>query len=152
MQFNNLNMQVPYEVKFINQLKGRGLIALQPIKKGTLVYDGTSVGKTYFNSREDFENWAIGKSKKEIENALSFSYGTSGRIALLKVPMFINHSSSPNVKSVDPLFDLTYAIRDIDAGEEICEDYSTWDQIDWFDELCNDYQNLGYHQVALLYK
>ena len=49
----------------------------------------------------------------------------------LNIDQYINHSSEPN--SCHGL-----ALRDIDAGEEIFENYASFDNEDWFQTLNKD--------------
>lgn len=46
----------------------------------------------------------------------------------LNIDQYINHSSKPNCCH-------GVALRDIECGEEILEDYSTFDNEDWFQNL-----------------
>jgi len=51
----------------------------------------------------------------------------------------VNHSHTPNAGAgLEPLS--TYALRDIEKGEELREDYATCEYPAWFLALCKNYE------------
>ena len=51
---------------------------------------------------------------------------------------FMNHSEEPNCVTRSDLS--AYALRDIEAGEQLFEDYSTYEYPDVYYELCETYK------------
>ncbi|MFX1345099.1 MAG: SET domain-containing protein-lysine N-methyltransferase [Promethearchaeota archaeon] len=112
------------EVKFISPKKGKGVVALNEIKKGTIIdvahviplsnNDYKKISKTIlYNYCYD---WEDPKHKPEYKNAISLS-----------ISQFINHSYNPNVRYI---YDYNNnciefkTIRDISKGEEITINYN----------------------------
>ena len=112
------------EVKFISPRKGKGIVALNEIKKGTII----DVAHVIPIPNDDYEKisktilynycyiWEDPKHKPEYKNAISLS-----------ISQFINHSYDPNVRYI---YDYNNnciefkTIRDISKGEEITVNYN----------------------------
>lgn len=52
--------------------------------------------------------------------------------------MMVNHSDDPTVVTRDDGYD--YTTRDVDIGEELTEDYRTYDIVPYYEELCKKYR------------
>jgi SET domain-containing protein len=112
------------EVKFISPKKGKGVIASNEIKKGTIIdiahvvpipnKDYKKISKTILYNYCYI--WEDPKHNPEYKNAISLS-----------ISQFINHSYDPNVRYI---YDYNNdciefeAIRDISKGEEITVNYN----------------------------
>ena len=124
-------MAKPFEVKFISDKKGRGLVATEPIEAGSIV----EVAHVVVLSPEDYI---------QIQDTLLYCYifeweldeegnPVTYAIALNDIE-FINHSSEPNVEYT---FDypekaiIFKAIKDIATGEEILFNYRCHGRDDW---------------------
>ena len=95
-------------------IHGIGLFAVNKILKGTLVWEWDK--DLDIKIRDD---WS-----KENHESFFETYGWRDgfwRFVCFDNARFINHSSNPNL---DGPPDESYAIRDIEAGEELTEDYS----------------------------
>ena len=106
-------------------IQGVGIFAVEPIPAGTLVSRWTPMVDREFMDCE--LDWEPGL-REFVER-----YGWRERRSLLwRVTIdhakFTNHSKAPNLRHVeDAAGDSMVAARDIAAGEEITEDYSTFD-------------------------
>ena len=137
--------KVPYSLENIDQ-KGLGIIATDDIKKGTLIWKPLYI-KRY--NEQTFNklivHMELSTTIESIRFFLNHIYGWNGFIIeLLDDSKYMNHSSNANSGAGDKLgiFDplgCNYALRDINAGEEITDDYSAYDNPSWYLELCKVY-------------
>ena len=51
--------------------------------------------------------------------------------------MMLNHDNNPTVVTREDGYD--YTTRDVEIGEELTEDYRTYDSVQYYDELCKKY-------------
>ena len=51
--------------------------------------------------------------------------------------MMVNHSDNPTVVTREDGYD--YTTRDVNIGEELTEDYRTYDTVPYYEELCRKY-------------
>ncbi|XP_028407745.1 uncharacterized protein LOC114530332 [Dendronephthya gigantea] len=67
---------------------------------------------------------------------------------LMKIDMaeldisMVNHSNDPNVVTRENGLD--YTTRDVNIGEELTEDYKTYDKVSYYEELCQKYGVIHY--------
>lgn len=135
-------MKVAYKVVDIEG-KGKGIVANEDIKKGELVWDVTTSLHHLFYSVENAKSIVsdveyirvleVGVGHATIPNQILYLYDDS---------QYFNHSDCPNCGRLDDnnenaLFSLSlYALRDIDKGEELIENYEKYTFPLWFlDEL-----------------
>lgn len=98
---------------------GKGVYALSPIAAGEVVAEFD--GEVYYGLiNSDFPD--------DVINHL-ISFGPDRARNSAGIAKFLNHSCEPNV-GVKGLFSLV-AMRDIDAGEELCWDYDMSEDSDW---------------------
>ncbi len=109
-------------------IHGLGLFADQDIPKGTLVWKFTPGFDQRF-TREQVEAFP-----KEVRDFLSFYAWQSKKSGLIcnasDNGKYFNHSTGPNVRSAyvegeDEV--VTRAVKDIRSGEELTDDYSTFE-------------------------
>uniref|UniRef100_A0A6C0FDY3 SET domain-containing protein n=1 Tax=viral metagenome TaxID=1070528 RepID=A0A6C0FDY3_9ZZZZ len=112
---------------------GIGMKAIQKIPKGTIVaphidVNGVWRNINYLQKYENIENGPIdmmqdyicrGKFTDYLEG--NFVFVPNEPLTSFPIQMLINHSSNPNLK-INHLRELE-AIRDIQTGEELTEDY-----------------------------
>jgi SET domain-containing protein len=99
-----------------SKIKGEGLFADEPIKKGELILRMS--GRRVSEARLDA---LIARGKLRIDDPFEIAEGEY--IMLDAIPLAINHSCAPNAGIRDK--DNLYALRAIKAGEELSYDYST---------------------------
>jgi uncharacterized protein len=105
---------------------GMGLFADEFIPKGMLIwkFDPESdkiISMEEFRSMDD-------KEKSKIRTYGYSTIGSENIKWLMDNGKYVNHSESPNLKFIS---DSSYAIRDIQQGEELTEDYSDYNECDW---------------------
>ena len=107
--------------------KGLGIFALQPITAGSTVagFGGHVV------ERQEFDQLT--------EDLRTHSLQVDDRLYLVSLPPFapadhVNHSCEPNCGVIGSC--LMVAMRDIEAGEELCFDYAMSDTNDYDEFVC----------------
>lgn len=119
------------EVQWINEIVGCGVIATEPIPKGTVTWVRDALDRQLAPAQVD----ALPVSCRE--TFLKYSYrNTDGHyIFCWDNTRFMNHSFRPNCMATAYGFEL--AVRDIAAGEELTNDYGTLNVIEPF-EACDE--------------
>lgn len=136
-------MQVAYELR-PSPIAGLGLFAKERIPRGTLLwkYSEQSV-KTFHNTHEILESFKT-RTPESILHFLEHAYCWDGHVCEIQDDgRFWNHSKNPNTgSSLEVNEDLasSFALRDIEAGEELLDDYSQHDMLDWFEALCKEHE------------
>jgi len=97
-----------------SQIHGYGLFAKVPIKKGEIISQETNIIKM---SIQVYEN--LPASEKRVWETYAYPY-LGNMVLTMDDGRYINHSDKPNVVSAQ------VASRDIEAGEELNEDYSDY--------------------------
>lgn len=132
--------RVEYEVKECKH--GLGLFAKQFIASGTLIWKyerGVNV-RTY-STQEEVIARLQELSWDERKFFVSHVYIYDGRVnEILDDGMRWNHSESPNTGQNLEDLESSYAIRDIQEGEELLDDYGTYDYPSWFISLAAEYE------------
>lgn len=116
--------------------KGVGVFAAQFIPAATRTDDHHYI---YFNEKETLKILASLQSDEERVTWLSHGFGENGKIAAHDATVddggFINHSDYPaiNIDGHD------YTTRDVKEGEELTENYGLFEEVDFYEELCEKY-------------
>ncbi len=129
-----------------DQYGGIGLFAAEDIKAGDVVWTfDTTVTDIY--SLEDYKK-ALARQDDKAETLIKYAYPANIEVdgAFVKVMFhdldngsYINHDSDPNIGYIEspdhPLYDQRYnvniATRDIRRGEELTNDYFSFDDPDY---------------------
>ena len=107
-----------------SQIQGLGLFALEPIPAGTLVLRSDKQFDKHINPGDVA---SFPKTAQEFLATYGWRYPDGTIAVTLDNGRFINHSATPNlIVTFDPEAS-SYAARDIAAGEELTEDYSSFD-------------------------
>ena len=116
--------------------KGIGVFAAEFIPANTRVYDHQTI---YYNKEEAIAYLASLLNDEERKWWLEHAYGDKGKIAIeYDDSCMINHSKNPTVaKNPDDGHD--YTTRDVYEGEELTEDYRTYEHVPIYQELCDKY-------------
>jgi SET domain-containing protein len=114
-----------------NPQMGLGLFSKELIKKGSIVWEYIE-GVDVRISKEKFEE--LNEAQKEYVYKYCWLKGDGCYYLSCDLTNFINHNYVPNLKVVD---DVTFAIQDIQPGEELFENYQEFDLEfdDYKDEL-----------------
>ena len=130
------------ELRMTPDNKGIGVFATQFIPANQQLYE--YVGKTY-NKEEAIALLDSMSSHEEREFWLVHIYGLNGKFALcLNDGLMINHSYDPTIGRLpgwdeSTEIDHAYALRDIQKGEELTQDYRTFIDPPYFLEVCKKY-------------
>lgn len=129
-------MQIPYEIKETEY--GNGLFATAIIPAGTLIWKyAKDINIREYDGPAALSHLAT-MNFAECQRFLDLTYGQRGLLCeVLDDGKYMNHSTSPNCKT-RPGGD-TYSIRDIEAGEQLFEDYATFDHPDFLYDLLEKY-------------
>ena len=108
-----------------SKIHGIGLFAAEFISKGTLIWKYQS----YLDQTIDDSKFKLlpKRAQEFLLKYASYNIGWGGHILCGDDARFTNHSSDPNTISNDKFS--TIAIRDIQIGEEITENYRTIDDL-----------------------
>lgn len=161
-------MQVRYEIRESTD-RGKGVFALEKIPKGTCVWkffydskEGEADNVAVYNESELRKHFSV-ISDEERDRIIDLAFADYGlKPYAIMVPLddsqYFNHShehncgwyhlcyeaTKSNRKEVFKLPEArhTYALRDIEIGEEIFENYEEYEYPSWFINLLNEYQKL----------
>jgi hypothetical protein len=114
------------ELKFVSEAIGYGIFATSFIPKGTITWVKDELDRVI--KKEDLANY----SPANLENLLKYTYRTAegDYFFCWDLNRYVNHSFQPN-SMITPLgFEI--AIRDIQPGEEMTNDYGTLNVIEAF--------------------
>lgn len=112
------------ELRYIGPQIGHGLVATRPIPRGTVTWAIDPLDR-----RLDPGELALLPAAMGFEPERHLFVGRDGRLILpWDLARFVNHSCSPTCLATDQGYEI--AVRDIEPGEE----------------LTNDYANLGMHE------
>ena len=133
---------VPYEVRE-SGIAGRGIFATRAIARGALIwrYDvGTSVLE---HDEPSLRRRLKGRPKADVIDLLEHIYVWDGlAIEIVDDAKIWNHAASPNTgnhpdeAAGEGDGKSSYALRDIESGEELTDDYALHHDLPWFETLC----------------
>ncbi len=103
----------------INGTIGNGVIATQRIPRGTITWVRDKLDQTISPERLD----ALGELYREMVVTYAFIDRHGDYVLCWDLSRYINHSCEANCLS--PGFDLEIAIRDIEEGEELTDEYGS---------------------------
>ena len=112
------------ELRLVSPHVGYGVFASQPIPKGSLVYvqDPLDIKIT----PQQYQR--LDETSRQLAEKYSFLDAKGNRILSWDAAKFVNHSCHPNTMSTAWGFEV--ALRDIEPGEEITDEYSLFN-LEW---------------------
>ena len=134
-------MQVAYEVRE-SPIAGRGIFVTEPVRRGALIWR-CSEESVKEHDEASLRARLAGMAPEEAKLKLEYIYCWEGMaVEILDDAYLWNHAASPNTGN-HPDGDgdgvSSYALRDIEAGEELTDDYATFVDLPWFEKLCLEY-------------
>lgn len=122
---SNVNVSDNIEVKKSTIVNGFGLFAKRNFVKDEIIYK-----KNYYKiPAEVIDKMFVSNSEEGNALMMEKIWGCGNDYCItLGIDQYINHSNNPNSYH-------GIALRDIKAGEEILENYSSFDNEDWFQQL-----------------
>jgi len=136
-------MSVPFEIRD-DAKHGRGLYALRKIKRGEMVW--FSNRRVQFFREKQFRNFIDALPKRYHESAFMWAWSYTNQKGqqviglVLDEGSLVNHSPQPNTGTHPfcdamksnylrlPCLENNYALRDIEAGEELTDNYEVYDE------------------------
>ena len=129
--------KIKAELKLAPGNKGIGVFAAQFIPANTQVDDHHYI---YYDEQEALEILASLPSDVERRNWLMRGFGKDGKIAVHDANVddggMVNHDDNPTLLEIDGH---EYTTRDVNEGEELTEDYDTYEKVDFYEKLCDKY-------------
>ena len=127
-------------VRYTNTSRGRGIFATRDLPKGALVYHldcGHDANKDWgdcllLSKQTILEMMAVPALRNFVKYIWEYSWFSQenrGYVVDFVIARYTNHCLEPNSGTPgnpDVMPDSSYTLRDIKAGEEICEDYNTY--------------------------
>lgn len=105
------------ELKFINDEMGYGVVAKKFIPKGTITWVQDELDQIF--SPEQVENMHPG-TRRQVDK-YSFRNNNGNFVLCWDLAKYVNHSFKANCLS--SAYDFELAVRDINAGEQLTDDY-----------------------------
>ena len=151
----NRGFLVPVELRFIDENIGHGVFCLNAIGKGQNVWIPNMVKKIHFDELSSKLECMTAANANEF---LRQGFVLANDLDHLCVNVddlgrYTNHSAKPNVGYADfssSQSEISIALRDITAGEELTCDYSGLGSPLWYKILCSKYNVLSTDVVAKL--
>lgn len=165
--------RVPYKIDNVPD-KGKGIIAISPIKRGTLVWNADPNVCQIFTKNE-FEDYLSKLNFEQARDEVMHVYGaesvSKNHVILLRGDARIfNHSSNNSVGEWTSIFgndieaaqkwaiencadlnNCTVAIKDIEIGDELSDNYGSYYDPEWLIDLCDKYNVIPSNMIARLY-
>lgn len=130
-------MLIKYEIREV-PVKGNGLVALEFVPKGTVVWRMTPENAIVFTTPEQYFEYIKDKTPDEKEHFYYHAFTSGNRlIKLLDDTENTNHDDNPNLIS-DHENNCTVALRDIFPGEELTENYLNFTVLPWWEKILAD--------------
>lgn len=118
------------ELRFISPRIGYGVVATRPIPRGTITWVRCALDQTF--SPERVRSMAPGYVS--ILDKYSFVDGRGDYVLCWDLARFVNHSCAASCLS--PGYEFEVAVRDIQPGEELTDDYGLLNLEDEFECHC----------------
>ncbi len=118
------------ELKFVNQSIGYGVFATRHIPAGTITWVRDALDQTF--SAEEIATFD--GEYREILEKYTFIDAAGQAVLCWDLARYLNHSCSANCLAAG--YDFEIAIRDIEKGEELTDDYGSLNLKDSFKCLC----------------
>ena len=118
-------MQIEYEIRDTDI--GKGIYALSNISKGKLIWKYNLHHNVIEYNEKTSKKYLSKLSFLQAQNFLDITYGRGEKLCqILDDGKYMNHSDKPNCKT-NMKTGNTYAICDIKNGEQLFENYATFD-------------------------
>lgn len=105
------------ELKFISEEKGYGVVATKAIPKGTITWVQDQLDRVF----EPAQVAQMNDFYQDIMKKYCFRNNKGQNVLCWDIARFVNHSFSSNC--ITTAYDFELAVRDIQPGEELTDDY-----------------------------
>ena len=127
------------ELRLTPDNKGIGVFTCEFIPANTRVDDPHLI---YFDEQETLKLLASLPNDEARRDWLDHAFGDGGKVGVHNTHLddggMVNHSDNPSLATNND-DDYSYSTRDIQIGEELTEDYRTYDHVPFFEDLCKKY-------------
>ncbi len=133
--------------------KGKGIFTLQTISMYSLIWDFNKADVYIYNEYNAIKLISKLIKDNDIHTLLIYSYFKDNLLVDIRNDdgRFFNHSNNPNVvlgyilinNNIPGNFDpnSTYALRDIEIGEELVDNYNTYgNEPEWYKNILEEYK------------
>jgi uncharacterized protein len=127
---HNLSYLSPKAIVQSSSIQGKGLFAIEPIRKGEIV----CIKGGYVLDRRTLHTVSAVLGPAEIQIAEDLFIGPLSEAEREGSMIFSNHSCEPNISVQGQI--VFVALREIEAGEELTHDWATTDD-DTYEMECN---------------
>lgn len=107
------------ELRFVNDRIGYGVFASRDIPRGTITWAGDALDQSFTGEQIA----AMEPPYQEIVVKYSFLNPDASYVLCWDISRFVNHSCEPSCLA--PGYDFEIAVRDIERGEELTDDYGS---------------------------
>jgi SET domain-containing protein len=142
------------EVRYIDEVKGHGVFALEAVPAGTLIWTPRLVTR---HTEAEARNilFHSGLSREEAQTWLRHTFVLATDLDhvcsnVTDIGRFSNHSTTPTgiyASEERP----SVAARDINVGDELTVDYSGLGSPDWYRALCRELDVISTDEVVRMY-
>jgi len=154
-QHPDFGMRVPYEVRD-SAIGGRGLYATAAVKKGTMLWEYCDASVKEYDE-ESLKTHLKTMAPDAIAEFCEHVFCWDGKVVEIQGDgKMWNHSKTvhntgnhPNPALHDGVS--TYALRDIEAGEEFLDNYQLYATLAWFEEICRQQKAVSCIEVGEMY-
>lgn len=122
------------------------MFATRKIPQGTLIWEASEDNCNYYKTEQEVREHLDKLTHEEVLDFLEHAYcGEFGVIDILDDGRYWNHSKTPNTggppageEDTAPV-EATWAVRDIQEGEELLDNYIAYEIFDWYERICDEY-------------
>jgi hypothetical protein len=118
------------ELRLAGHDVGLGVFATRPLPRGTITWALDALDQRITTQKL----WSLGTLYRPVIDRYAYLNGHGDRILCWDIGRFMNHSCEAN--SISTGWDFDIAIRDIEAGEQITNDYTLLNLDSSFDCAC----------------
>ena len=109
------------------------------VPKGSKIWELPVADCIFFRAKTELLDFLANRSQEDRVDILEHIFCAGDEAILLQDDtQFTNHDFHPNTES-SPDHKQNFALRDIQPGEEMTEDYSRFHNLEWFAEVCEKY-------------
>lgn len=120
------------ELRAIDDAIGHGVFATKRIPRGTITWTLDSLDQRFSPERMA----RLGPDYLELMEHFAYPNGSGDWILCWDLGRWMNHSCNPNALSTG--WDIDFALRDIEVGEQLTTDYASLNVEASFDCLCGE--------------
>ena len=138
-------MCVPYRIG-PSAIAGEGIFATAPIKRGQLLWRYVVGVSVLEHNEASLRSRLAGMAAADVVDLLEHIYVWNGlAIEILDDAKIWNHAAHPNTgnhpdeASGEGDGVSSYALRDIEVGEELTDDYATFGDVPWYETICTEH-------------